>query len=233
MSSRRTTIEELCHLIMFSDSALPVGGFSFSCGLESAVTAGMVKDEATLGAFLHAVVRQSAFCDGVATLTAHRARLREDWERAFEADRLIGCFKSGREARRMSLRMGQKLIDLSLHLHANDSFRPWYDGFKSGVIEGHYASTQGVLFATASIDERALFAAHLYGVASQVCGAALRLLRIDHFATQRLLYGIAPLVCELYEHAAAMRSDQMHLFAPECEILASMHEYGNARMFMN
>ena len=36
---------ELFRLMEFSDSALPVGGFSFSCGVETATACGMIHDE--------------------------------------------------------------------------------------------------------------------------------------------------------------------------------------------
>jgi len=38
-------------LLQFGDSMFPIGGFSFSCGLESAVQTGVVHDRATLHAF--------------------------------------------------------------------------------------------------------------------------------------------------------------------------------------
>ena len=47
----RNRVATLSHLMQLCDSALPVGGFSFSCALESAVAQGVVRDEATLEEF--------------------------------------------------------------------------------------------------------------------------------------------------------------------------------------
>ena len=38
----------LARMLQFGDSMFPIGGFSFSCGLESAVQKGVVTDGATL-----------------------------------------------------------------------------------------------------------------------------------------------------------------------------------------
>ena len=53
----------LMHLFQLTDSACPVGTFSFSNGLESAAAEGLVYDAATLEAFVGEVVRLSAFTD--------------------------------------------------------------------------------------------------------------------------------------------------------------------------
>ena len=38
-------------MLQFGDSMFPIGGFAFSCGLESAIQKGVVTDAATLLAF--------------------------------------------------------------------------------------------------------------------------------------------------------------------------------------
>ena len=47
MQNKRSLVQ-LLHLLQLSDSALPVGGFSFSNALESAVQYGVVSDADTL-----------------------------------------------------------------------------------------------------------------------------------------------------------------------------------------
>ena len=66
-----------------------------------------------------------------------------------------------------------------------------------------------------------------------VLGAALRVVRVTHRDTQKILFSLAPLVSKLYEQAKALRLEQMHSFAPQMEILSSLHEMGVQRMFMS
>lgn len=233
MKSTNETLTPLFRLLEFSDSALPVGGFSFSCGLETAVAEGLVHNEISLGEYLLAAARQFATCDGVASLAAHRALLRDHWEGFVDADRRVGLFKAGGENRRMSLRMGRKLGELARQVLPRKEFECWHRAVEQGEIEGHHAPTQALLFARVGLGEEALFSSLLYGIAAQITGAALRLIRIDHFATQRLLYALAGEISGLYAELAPLSLEEMHLFAPEYEILASMHEQGSQRMFMS
>ena len=63
----------LARMLQFGDSMFPIGGFSFSCGLESAIQKGVVADVATLDAFARTAVEQAARGDGIALIAAHRA----------------------------------------------------------------------------------------------------------------------------------------------------------------
>lgn len=226
-------ISRIFRLMQLSDSALPVGGFSFSVGLEAAVAAGRVTSERSLGEFLLAAVRQSATCDGVASLAACRAMFRGDFATAQRADELLSLFKVGDESRRMSLRMGHKLAELACDMFPMKAPDRWAEAIRESKIEGHHATTLGVLFATLGLSEEELFTTLLFGVAAQITSAALRLMRIDHRATQRLLFALAPKVEELYAELSPRTLDEIELFAPELEILCSMHEQGNQRMFMS
>lgn len=233
MSTPKSRVSRAFWLRQLSDSALPVGGFSFSVGLEAAVAAGRVTSERSLGEFLLAAVRQSATCDGVASLAACRAIIRGDFAEARRADERLSLFKTGDENRRMSLRMGHKLAELARDMLPEEAPGRWAEAIRKGEIAGHHATTMGVLFSTLELSEEELFTTLLYGIASQITSAALRLMRIDHLATQRLLFGLAPQVEELYAELAPRTLDEIELFAPELEILASMHEQGTQRMFMN
>lgn len=66
-----------------------------------------------------------------------------------------------------------------------------------------------------------------------VLSAALRCVKVSHYDTQRILEKIANDVSNLYDEASQMELRDMNAFYPELDILASLHEKGNMRMFMN
>ena len=66
-----------------------------------------------------------------------------------------------------------------------------------------------------------------------VLSAALRCVRVSHYDTQRILYRLSGQADALYDEISDMDIDEMHAFAPQADILASMHEKGMSRMFMN
>ena len=72
---RQPKITELMRVLQFGDSVLPVGAFSFSNGLESAIQHHLVYDRETLRQFVITAIRQSASADAIALLAAHRAAL--------------------------------------------------------------------------------------------------------------------------------------------------------------
>ena len=52
----RPSLARLTHLLQMADSQLPVGAFSFSNGLESAIAVGLVKDAESLKNFVITLV---------------------------------------------------------------------------------------------------------------------------------------------------------------------------------
>ncbi len=87
---------ELLRLLQFSDSAFPVGSFSFSNGMETAAEEGLVRDAATLEEYTFDIVRQAAFTDGVAALHAYRSREQGRYDGIPEADRYVILPRPGR-----------------------------------------------------------------------------------------------------------------------------------------
>ena len=65
---------DLIRIMQFGDSVLPVGAFTFSNGVESAVHTGVVHDVATLKGFVLTALKQAASCDGMGVVAAHRHR---------------------------------------------------------------------------------------------------------------------------------------------------------------
>ena len=221
------------HLLQFTDSTFPVGTFSFSNGLETAGFEGLVHDKATLHEFTRSQALQAAFSDGVAAIHAHRAFLRGDYEAVAEADRMLMLFKMNAEARLMLQRMGKKLAELVSRLFDCDIITRWLDDIRSESVPGTYPVGQGLAYAAAGVDERALFAAHQYGVINMVLSAALRCVRVSHYDTQEILFELSKETGSLYEEASTMQLDEMNAFFPQLDIMASLHEKGQMRMFMN
>lgn len=228
------SMECLFRLIQMTDSAFPVGTFSFSNGLETAAHLGLVHDAATLREYARSVAQQAAFSDGVAALLAFRASREGEYEALREADRQILLFKMNDEARLMLCRMGKKFAELGLRRHGPESlFGRWLADIDSGATPGTFPVAQGLAFALDGLDERALYVSHQYGVINMVLSAALRLVRVSHYDTQKILSELGAEVEAMYEKARGMGFENMNAFVPEMDILASLHEKGTMRMFMN
>jgi serine/threonine protein kinase len=99
-------------VLQFGDSMLPVGSFSFSNGLEAAVSQTVVQDVESLRQFVQTAIRQAARSDGIAVLEAFRAARHGDSDRVERADPALFNRKLNEEMRTMNVRMGRKLAEM-------------------------------------------------------------------------------------------------------------------------
>lgn len=230
MKNKLTT---LMRLLQFTDSAFPVGTFSFSNGLETAAYEGIVHDADTLERFTRSVALQAACSDGVVALHAFRAVQKENYDDLLAADRQLILFKMNEEARQMLRRMGRKLAELGTHIFDSPLLHRWLDDIKRDATPGTYPVAQGLAFCLAGLTEEELFCSHQYGVVNMVLGAALRCVKVSHYDTQRILFRLSDEAETLYRDVRPMTFTDMNAFVPQADILASLHEKGNMRMFMN
>lgn len=220
-------------LLQFTDSTFPVGTFSFSNGLETAAYEGIVHNADTLEEYTHDIALQAAYSDGIAALHAFRAVSEGRYGELLEADRQLILFKMNEEARQMLRRMGKKMVELSTHIFDSAILRKWLEDIRNELSPGTYPVAQGLVFSLAGLSEEDLFCSHQYGVINMVLSAALRCVKVSHYDTQRILFKLSEQSQNLYEEVRTMTFADMNAFVPQIDILASLHEKGNMRMFMN
>jgi urease accessory protein len=220
-------------VLQFGDSLLPVGSFTFSNGLESAVQEEVVRDAVTLGEFVLASTQRAATSDGIALLEAHRAAREADIERIVRADRAVFERKLSEETRTMTVRMGRKLAEVANTAVSAPQLCRWLGRVRDGAAPGTYPVGLGVLFAELGSPEEDAFAVHQYGIAMTILSAALRLMRIDHRQVQAILAAVNGTAGD--DYAAVSRASLLDMagFAPMADILAAIHVRSHIRMFMN
>lgn len=224
----------IIRLLQMSDSTFPVGSFSFSNGLETAAYEGLVCDAKTLEQYVRVISDQGAYSDGVAALLAYRAACKNDFSEVERIDKSLVAFKLNEESRVMLQRMGRKMAELTVEFYPqNDVIEWWWKEIKAGATPGCYPIAEALSFAAEGLSEEALFAAHQYGVINMVLGAALRIVKVSHFETQGIMFRLAEDVSQQYLRARLMSVEDMTAFAPELDIITSLHEKGNMRMFMS
>jgi urease accessory protein len=227
-------IDKTIKLVQLCDSAFPIGSFSFSNGLESAIEYGMIKDAQSLKEYTRSVILQNLHSDFIAALIAFRAAYSNNYNSINQADRLTYAGKISAEGRTMSTKMGKKCAELATILFPKSSLAiEWLQDIESGKVHGCHNISTAILFRAAGMDEGALFTALEYGTANVVLNAALRIFRISHKTIQSLLHEICALAPKDYEDIKELELYDMYSFAPECDILASLHEHGNRRLFSN
>lgn len=223
----------IARVLQFGDSMFPVGGFAFSGGLESAIQKRVVTDAQTLEAFARTALEQAAAGDGIALVWAHRAAAAGDVAGLVRIDERVYARKLSSEIRTMSVRMGKKFAEMSAAVTGAPLLVGWRDRIESGATPGCYPVALAVNCAAQGLPESDAFVVHLYGVTAMILSAALRLMKISHVDTQRMLYRLNADADAAYEVAARARLADMAGFAPLTEILAAAHVGAHVRLFMN
>lgn len=223
----------LARLLQFSDSTLPIGSFAFSNGLESALQTGVVRDPDSLLSYVELILRQTARMDGIALLHAHRAARAGDAAAIVEVDRELFCRRVGEEQQMMLTRTGKKFAELVLKIMPSPGLSRWLDDIKADATPGCLPVGQALALAHMGVDEVEAFVMHQYGIASMILSAALRLMRIDHLDTQRILFTAQARVEDDYLAVRDLALDEMASFAPVFDVLVAHHTTTHVRLFMN
>lgn len=223
----------LVRMLQFGDSMFPIGGFSFSAGLESAIQTGVVADAGALRAFARTAVEQAARGDGIALVAAHRAATVGDVDGLIQIDTQVYARKLSDEARAMSARMGKKFTEMGVEVIGAPLLGTWRQCIATSATPGCYPVALAINFAVQNLTARQAFVVHQNGVAATILSAALRLMKISHVETQKILYELNGLSDAAYENAAAARLSDMAGYAPLAEVLAAVHNKAHVRLFMS
>ena len=223
----------LSRMLQFGDSMFPIGAFAFSSGLESAIQEGVVTDAATLRAFARTALEQAARGDCIALIAAHRAATAGDVDSLTRIDAQVYARKLSDEARTMSVRIGKKFTEMGVEVVGAPLLRTWRECIEKSVTPGCYPIALAINFAVQDLPSSHALVVHQYGVATTILSAALRLMKISHIETQKILYELAGQAAEAYEAAAAARLSDMAGFAPVTDILAAIHTRAHVRLFMS
>lgn len=234
-TAKRSAMDSLTlmRILQFADSVLPVGAFAFSNGMESAIQAGVVQDTESLKAFTRTALQQAASGDGRAVTAACLALQQGDAEALCESDLAIFNRKLSEESRLMTVRMGRKLAEMTVAAGGLPQVRWWLEQINGGQAAGTYPVTQAVVMTALGVGAREIMVMHLYGVAMTLLSAAMRLMRITHIDTQRILFELSQetkALCDVAGHAGI---DQMASWAPVTDVLAALHVNAFTRLFSN
>lgn len=224
---------DLIRIMQFGDSVLPIGAFSFSNGLESAIQIKVVHDVATLQQFVEDSVNQAAHCDAMALAVAHQAVTDNDQALIIKADWAINNRKPNEESRLMTARMGKKLAEMATAIIDHPLLHWWLTQIKSGTVTGTHPITLALIMAVQGIEVRQVLVMHQYGVTMTLLSAAIRLMRVSHIETQRILFEITRTIDQQCDIAEQGSLEQMASYTPIIDILAAVHVNAHVRLFMN
>jgi urease accessory protein len=218
----------LLQLMWLASPALPIGGFSYSEGLEAAVDTARVTTEAEAAAWLLDQLELSlARCDLAVLAQAIPA-----WQAA-ESNRVVALTawvlqtRESSELRAQTEQMGRSLLEwLRNHTTATAS--------QIGLL-AELQPTYPLAFALAAsatgAPVREGLLAYAFGWAENMVQAAIKSVPLGQSAGQRILSALTAEIPAAIDHALSLPDSARQAFSPMLAILSAQHEVQYSRLF--
>lgn len=224
--------QQLLSLIWLASPALPVGGFSYSEGLEAAVEHGLVHDEASASAWLADQLQLSLVRAELPLLaSAHRAWGRGDAQRIGTLNSWVLSTRESGELRQQTLQMGRSLADWLRQRHAGDARLAVLAGLQPGPC---WPVAYALATAAAGAPLREALLAFGFGWAEAMVGAAVKAVPLGQSAGQRVVAVLAdalPAATTAAIATADAGDGARQLLQPMLAILSARHETQYSRLF--
>lgn len=219
----------LLQLMWLASPALPVGGFSYSEGLEAAVEAGLVTSEAQTAAWLLDQLHLGLARGELAVASkAFKAWQRDDLASITELNAWVTTTREASEMRLQTEQMGRSLMEWLKNRGVLDSRVAALGALKP-------APTWPVAFALAAAQTGAPWRESLLSLAfswaENMMQAALKAVPLGQSAGQRVLSQLSTAIPGAVDHAMKLMDSERQAFTPMLAILSAQHETQYSRLF--
>lgn len=215
--------------MQLASPALPVGGFSYSEGLEAAVEAACVTDEAQATDWLLDQLQLGlARADLAVAASALRAWKRRDSATIGELNAWIGATRESAELRQQSEQTGRSLLAW-LRLGQADDAR--VAALAALAPAPHWVIAFALAAAQTGAAERAALLTLAFGWAENMVQAAVRCVPLGQAAAQRMLAALIEAIPGAVDHARTLPDASRQAFTPMLAILSAQHETQYSRLF--
>jgi len=231
-AGREPDAAALLPLMWLASPALPVGGFSYSEGLEAAVDVGAVRDEASAATWLADQLHLGLARSDLALLgPATQAWRERDFETLERLDQWVRCTRESAELRLQAEQMGRSLIEWLKSLQRPD-FTPAMlpDAMRSPTYPLAYALALSILLPHGQPPSHGLYA-YAFGWAENMVQAAIKAVPLGQSAGQRILARLCAEIPGAVAHALRLREAERQAFSPMLAILSARHETQYSRLF--
>jgi urease accessory protein len=218
----------LLQLMWLASPALPIGGFSYSEGLEAAVESGRVTTESEATAWLLDQLELSLARGELAVLAqAILAWQAADASRITVLNSWVLQTRESSELRAQTEQMGRSLLEwLRNHTTATASQIDLL-----AELQPTYPLAFALAASATGAPVRECLLAYAFGWAENMVQAAIKAVPLGQSAGQRILSALTAAIPAAIEHALAVPDHARQAFSPMLAILSARHEVQYSRLF--
>jgi urease accessory protein UreF/urease accessory protein UreE len=229
MHAPSAATNDLLTALQLGDSALPIGRFVHSHGVEAWLSAHPKATEEELFSVVEsAVVESVGPLDAAVLASAHRAA---STERLEEFDALLTARKTAPPARAASRSCGRRLAALAVELTTDALVTSFAARVRSGATDGNLAVVEGTFARALGVARRHAVLVELRGAAAGLLSAAVRLGRLAPMRAQAGLLALGPALERAADDALARDTTDLRSGAFELEIHAVAHRRAETHFF--
>jgi urease accessory protein len=218
----------LLQLIWLASPALPIGGFSYSEGLEAAIEQGLVHHEASATDWvvdqLHLTQSRG---DMAALAQAIPAWQRHDTTRLQTLNDWVMTTRETAEMRLQTEQMGRSLLDWLRNLQQASHAQLQL----CASLPVTYPLAMSLALSLANTPLNQALQAYAFGWAENMTQAALKSVPLGQSAGQRMLARLAREIPLAVQTAMQTNDEDRQAFSPMLAILSSRHETQYSRIF--
>ena len=218
-------------LMWLASPALPIGGFSYSEGLEAAVNAALVATESEAADWLHHQLHLTQSRGDMAAIAqAMPAWASDDRARLQALNSWVRHTRESSELRLQTEQMGRSLVEWMKNRYADDTH---------ALERIHWLAAQDASYPMAfslaamltGATARDALLAYAFGWAENMTQAAIKSVPLGQSAGQRILAKLTQAIPSAVAQALAMPDAERQAFSPMLAILSARHEHQYSRLF--
>ena len=216
-----TNAAQLLSLLTLSSTALPIGAYCYSQGVESAIERGMIHDEASSIAYFEEVLEMLLIRFELPLLK----RLMQCFDDTVQFEYWANVYRASRESKELLAESTQLAFSLNAWIR---------DVLKQPVMvkkQLGFMPVYGHLCGTFGLNSADVLTAYTFTVLENQVLAAVKTVPLGQMSGQRILWHLHALIPDAIQRALALEDGEISSALPRYAMLSMQHENQYSRLF--
>jgi urease accessory protein len=214
-------------LLQLASSALPVGAYSYSEGIETLVFREAIADANRLKNWIEQELTVGAIqLEAAIVIRSYRATQSNDFSTLLYWNMWLSAARETEELRNQSWQMGSTLSRLIIKLNPNTE--PLFSALGSPC---NYAIAFGIAAASWKIDERSMLLGYLQSWTTNLVGVGVKLIPLGQTSGQEVLLDLQRAIVLATDNILTLEDDDLSSWGWGLSLASMAHETLYTRLF--